>query len=174
MRGRPRRGPAEEKEFMERVLEINRVSRTVKGGKRIRFRALVVIGDGKGRIGYGVGKSSDVSGAIGKAVTDAKKNLIKVFIKGTTIPYEVRSRYKSAEILLKPAPTGTGVVAGSVLRVVLELTGIKDVVGKVIGASNKLSNTVATVKALGELIDPKEVLLRRGIGKSKSTEKAKS
>ena len=153
----------ERSEFVERVLEIKRVARVVKGGKRVRFRALVVIGDEKGRINYGLGKATDVSGAIAKAVLAAKKGLISVFIKGTTIPYPVRTHYKSAEVLLKPAPVGTGVVAGSSMRVVLELTGIKDVVGKALGSKNKLSNTMATIKALSMLHDPKELLAMRGI-----------
>ncbi|HAR54930.1 TPA: 30S ribosomal protein S5 [Patescibacteria group bacterium] len=152
----------ERSEFIERVLEINRVARVVKGGKRIRFRALVVIGDEKGRISYGLGKSADVSGAIAKAVLAAKKDLINIFIKGTTIPYPVRTHYKSAAVLLKPAPVGTGVVAGSSMRVVLELAGIKDVVGKALGSKNKLSNTMATIKALSMLHDPKELIRRRG------------
>ena len=152
----------ERSEFVERVLEINRVARVVKGGKRIRFRALVVMGDEKGRISYGVGKAADVSGAIAKAVLAAKKRVINVFIKGTTIPYLVRTNFKSASVLLKPAPVGTGVVAGSSMRVVLELAGIKDVVGKALGSKNKLSNTMATIKALGMLYDPKELISMRG------------
>lgn len=162
--------PVEKPEFVERVLEINRVARVVKGGKRIRFRALVVIGNRKGKIGYGLGKAADVSGAIAKAVTAAKKNITAIFIQGSTIAYPVRTYYKSAAVLLKPAPAGTGIVAGSSMRVVLELAGIKDVVGKILGCKNKLSNTTATIKALGMLIDPQELLSRRGI----KTEGAKS
>lgn len=152
----------EKPEFTERVIEINRVSRVVKGGKRIRFRALVVLGDEKGRIAYGLGKSADVSGAIAKAVASAKKKIIPIFLTGSTIAYPVRTHYKSAAILLKPAPAGTGIVAGSSMRVVLELAGVKDVVGKALGSKNKLSNTMATIKALSLLIDPKELMRRRG------------
>jgi len=152
----------ERSEFIERVLEIKRVARVVKGGKRVRFRALVVIGDEKGRISYGVGKAADVSGAIAKAVLAAKKGVINIFIKGTTIPYMVRTKYKSAAVLLKPAPVGTGVVAGSSMRVVLELAGVKDVVGKALGCKNKLSNTMATIRALSMLYDPKELISMRG------------
>ena len=167
--------PTEKPEFVERVLEINRVARVVKGGKRIRFRALVVIGNGKGKIGYGLGKAADVSGAIAKAVTAAKKNITPIFIQGSTIPYPVRTHYKSASVLLKPAPAGTGIVAGSSMRVVLELAGIKDVVGKILGCKNKLSNTMATVKALNLLMDPQELLnMRKNIQpetKAKTTKK---
>ncbi|MFA5967186.1 MAG: 30S ribosomal protein S5 [Patescibacteria group bacterium] len=156
----------EKPEFIERVLEINRVARVVKGGKRVRFRALVVIGNEKGKIGYGLGKAADVSGAIAKAVTAAKKNITLVFMHGSTIPYPVRTHYKSASVLLKPAPAGTGIVAGSSMRVVLELTGIKDVVGKIMGCKNKLSNTMATIKALNLLIDPQELRDMRKITSS--------
>lgn len=153
----------EKPEFIERVLEINRVARVVKGGKRVRFRALVVIGDEKGRIGYGIGKSADVSGAIAKAVAAAKKQVIPIFIKDSTIPYPVKTSYKSADVLIKPAPAGTGIVAGSSMRVVLSLAGIKDVVGKAMGSKNKLSNTVATIKALTMLKDPQELWQMRGV-----------
>jgi len=155
--------PAEQPEFVERVLEINRVARVVKGGKRVRFRALVVIGDTKGRIGCGLGKAADVSGAIAKAVASAKKKIIPIFIQQSTIPYSVRTTYKSAEVLLKPAPVGTGIVAGSSMRVVLELAGVKDVVGKSLGSNNKLSNTMATIKALTMLINPTELRAMRKV-----------
>ena len=157
---------SEKPEFIERVLEINRVARVVKGGKRVRFRALVVIGNEKGKIGYGLGKAADVSGAIAKAVTAAKKNITSIFMQGLTIPYPVRTHYKSAAVLLKPTPAGTGIVAGSAMRVVLELVGIKDVVGKILGCKNKLSNTMATIKALNLLIDPRELRDRRKISSS--------
>jgi len=165
---------AEKPEFIERVLEINRVARVVKGGKRIRFRALVVIGDEKGRIGHGIGKSADVSGAIAKAVATAKKQVVPIFIQNSTIPYPVRTHYKSAAVLLKPAPAGTGIVAGSSMRVVLELAGIKDVVGKALGSKNKLSNTMATIKALRMLTDPKELLQMRGMSSSTGNKTIKS
>ena len=158
----------EKPEFQERVLEINRVARVVKGGKRVRFRALVVLGNEKGQIGYGVGKAADVSGGIAKAVAAAKKRINTIFIQNATIPYPVRAHYKGASVMLKPAPAGTGIVAGSSMRAVLELAGIKDVVGKALGSNNKLSNTVATIKALDLLIDPKELLSRRGIGQTQA------
>lgn len=147
----------EKKEFTERVLEISRVTRVVKGGKRMRFRALVVIGDEKTRIGWGIGKAADVSGAIAKAVADAKKKLIKITIKGTTIPHPIKREHKGAYVLLKPATPGTGIIAGGSMRVVLKLTGIKDVVGKMLGSQNKINNTMATIQALDDLIDPKDI-----------------
>lgn len=150
---RQRGGEREKPEFMERVLEINRVTRVVKGGKRMRFRALVVIGDEKGRIGCGLGKAGDVSTAVGKAVASARKRLTTIYKKGSSIPYPVESHYKSAHVLLKPAPTGTGIIAGGAMRTVLQLVGVKDVVGKALGSQNKVSNAFATVKALMLLKD---------------------
>jgi len=147
----------EKKEFIERVLEINRVTRVVKGGKRMRFRALVVIGDEKQRVGWGVGKATDVSGAIAKAVTDAKKRVITITTNGTTIPHAVRNSYKSAQILIKPAPAGTGIIAGGSMRIVLQLSGITDVAGKILGTRNKMSNTIATVQALSSLSNPQDL-----------------
>lgn len=146
----------EKKEFFERVLEINRVTRVVKGGKRMRFRALVVIGDEKNRVGWGVGKAADVSGAISKAMTTARKRVITIITKDSTIPHPIKNSYKSARIFLKPAAAGTGIIAGGTMRIVLQLAGIKDVVGKMLGSQNKISNTRATVEALGSLVDPQE------------------
>jgi len=146
----------EKSEFMERVLEINRVTRVVKGGKRMRFRALVVIGDEKGRISCGLGKAGDVSTAVGKAVASARKRVITVYRKSSTIPYPVESNYKSAHVLLKPAPAGTGIIAGGAMRVVLQLAGVKDVVGKALGSQNKTSNALATIKALSLLRDRRQ------------------
>lgn len=147
----------EEKEFIEKVLEINRVTRVVKGGKRMRFRALVVIGDGKGRIGWGMGKAADVSTSIAKASTSAKKRLITVPIEHSTIPYPVKHNYKSAQVLIKPASLGTGIIAGGAVRVVLQLAGIKDAVAKMMGSQDKLSNTVATIQALESMTSPQEI-----------------
>ncbi len=155
------RQPAEKKEFFEKVLEINRVTRVVKGGKRMRFRALVVIGDEKTRIGWGMGKASDVSGAIAKAVADANKRIVNITIAGSTIPHPVKNNYKSAQIILKPASPGTGIIAGGPMRAVLKLTGIKDVVGKILGSQNKTSNTIATIDALSSMVDPEEIRKNR-------------
>jgi len=152
---RHQRGEREKSEFMERVLEINRV---VKGGKRMRFRALVVIGDQKGRISCGLGKAGDVSTAVGKAVASARKRLITIYRKSSSIPYPVESQYKSARVLLKPAPAGTGIIAGGAMRVVLQLAGVKDVVGKALGSQNKTSNALATIKALATLRDRRQFL----------------
>jgi small subunit ribosomal protein S5 len=146
----------EEKELMERVLEINRVTRVVKGGKRMRFRALVVIGDGKG-------KAADVSTAIAKASTSAKKCLITIPITHSTIPYPVKHVYKSAKIMLKPATPGTGIIAGGAVRIILQLAGIKDAVAKMMGSQDKISNTVATIEALNSLTSVKEIKRIRDI-----------
>ncbi|MBU1083116.1 30S ribosomal protein S5 [Patescibacteria group bacterium] len=147
----------EEKEFAERVLEINRVTRVVKGGKRMRFRALVVIGDGKGKVGWGMGKAGDVSTAITKASTSAKRRLVILPIKHSTIPYPVLHTYKSAQVLIKPASVGTGIIAGGVVRIVLQLAGVKDAVAKMMGSQNKTSNAIATIDALNSLTSVKEI-----------------
>lgn len=163
----------EKKEFVERVLEINRVTRVVKGGKRMRFRALVAIGDEKNRIGWGVGKAADVSGAISKAVAVAKKQLITIITKGSTIPHPVKSSHKGAYILLKPATPGTGIIAGGSMRAILRLTSIKDVVGKMLGSQNKANNTIATIQALALLVDPKDLNKVLDVNKVKEDIKSK-
>ncbi|MBT3704569.1 30S ribosomal protein S5 [Candidatus Peregrinibacteria bacterium] len=146
-----RRPEREAKEFEEGVLQIDRVTRVVKGGRRLRFRATVIIGDRKGRVGVGVGKSEEVVGAIQKAIADAKKNLITVKLDRTTIPHEVTMRYKSAHILLLPAAEGTGIIAGGAVRKVVELSGIKDILSKSFGTTNKISCSRGTLKALENL-----------------------
>lgn len=130
------------------LLEIRRVARVVAGGKRFRFRATVVVGDRKGRVGVGSAKGADVSGAVDKAAEKAKKKLTSVKIIKGTIPHEVRMKYGSANILLKPAVSGRGIIAGGAVRVVCSLAGIADVVGKILGSSNKLNNARATIRAL--------------------------
>lgn len=135
-------------EFEERVIEVRRVARTVKGGRRIRFRALVVIGNRKGKIGMGLGKSNDVSEAVKKAVTQAKRNLVVVPIINGTIPYEVISKHGSAVVMLKPAASGTSIVAGGSVRAVADLVGITDLLSKMLGSASKVNNVVATIKAL--------------------------
>lgn len=138
-----------EKEFDERVVEINRVSRTVKGGRRIRFRALVVVGDKKGRVGLGIGKSGEVATAIQKATAQAKKRLVKIEIsKADSVLHDARSTYGTTTVLLKPAPEGTSVIAGGTVRAVVEVVGIKNVVAKSIGSTNKINNARATIEAL--------------------------
>lgn len=141
----------EEKEFLEEVIEIDRVTKVVKGGRKMRFRATVVIGNKKGRIGMGIGKSNEVTGAIQKAIAQAKKSLINIKIDGTTIPHEVRAKYKSARILLFPAAEGTGLITGGTVRKVLELAGIKDILSKCLGSSNKINNAKAVLEAVSKL-----------------------
>lgn len=143
--------PKERKEFEEEVIAIDRVTRVVKGGRRLRFRATVAIGDKKGRVGIGTGKSNEVTGAISKAITKAKKTLITVPLINGTIPHEVRYKFKAAKILLMPAAPGTGIIAGGAMRKVVGLAGISNVLGKSFGSSNKLSSTRAAFEALKTL-----------------------
>ncbi|MBI4023217.1 30S ribosomal protein S5 [Candidatus Berkelbacteria bacterium] len=140
-----------EKEFEERVVSIDRVSRTVKGGKRMRFRALVVVGNRNGRVGMGIGKANDVQGSIQKAVRQAKDRLIDVLIVNETIPHAITHKYGSALIFLKPAPAGTSIIAGGAVRAVVELAGIRNVLSKIIGSSNNINNVRATLETLQKL-----------------------
>lgn len=150
MSGR-REGP-EEREFAQEIIAVDRVTRVMAGGKRMRFRACVAVGAPQGnRVGVGVAKGADVSGAVNKAVTQAKKFFVSVPIINDTIPYPVRVKYKGAEILLKPAPRGTGVKAGGAVRTILKLAKINNVVSKMLGSSNKISNVRATLIALQRL-----------------------
>ncbi len=142
----------EQKEFQEEVLQIDRVTRVVKGGRRLRFRATVAIGDKKGRVGVGVGKASEVVTGIQKAVSRAKANLINVPItKGDTIPHQVSVKYKAAKMIILPASPGTGVIAGGALRKILHLAGIKNVLSKSLGSRNTLVTAQASIKALKSL-----------------------
>lgn len=138
-------------EFSEEVVQIDRVTRVVKGGRRMRFRATVVIGNRKGKVGYGIGKANEVTGAIKKAVGKAKKRLIVVPIVKETIPHPIHSKFKSAKIMLMPAGAGTGIIAGGSIRKVVELAGIKNILSKSVGSSNKLNTVKATWHALQRL-----------------------
>lgn len=163
--GRGSRRPRVERapsEFQERVIEINRVTRVVKGGKRMRFRALVVIGDKINRISYGLGKANDVTSAVAKAVNEAKKSVQTIYLQEGTLPYKIQYSHKSATVLVKPAKSGTGLIAGGAVRVVLELAGVKDAVAKVLGSANKISNVAATIEGLAQVQSPNQILSERG------------
>lgn len=135
-------------EFDERILDIARVTRVMAGGKRMRFRVCVAIGDHKGKIGTGVGKGADVTAAVKKAVNQARKAIIDVPLVNDTIPHEVHNKFCAARILFKPAAKGKGVIAGGVVRVILELAGVKNITSKILGSKNKLSNALCTIEAL--------------------------
>ncbi|MBI4058963.1 30S ribosomal protein S5 [Candidatus Microgenomates bacterium] len=136
------------REFEEVVIQINRVSKKTAGGNQMRFAALVVAGDGKGKVGLGLGKAPDVVNAIRKATESAKKHAIKVPLVGTTVPCSEMVKLGAAKVLIKPAPAGSGIIAGGPLRVVFKVAGIRDVVGKILGTNNKISNVYAIMKAL--------------------------
>jgi len=144
-----------EDEFEQRVIDISRVTRVVAGGKRMRFRACVAIGNLKGKIGIGTKKGADVSTAVNKAVTAARKNLIKINLINDTIPHQFRVKFKAASILIKPAPKGTGIKAGGPLRSVLEISGLKNIVAKMLGSENKINNVMAIYIALRSLKKPR-------------------
>ncbi|MFA5128909.1 MAG: 30S ribosomal protein S5 [Patescibacteria group bacterium] len=148
---RREKGFDKEKEFEQKILEIARVTRVTAGGKRMKFRACVIVGDKKGRVGMSVAKGSDVTQAVAKAGIKAEKNLVTVPLKNETIPYEIKEKFGAAVVLLKPAPKGTGVKAGGAMRNVFELAGVPNVVGKILGSKNKINNSRATINALGKL-----------------------
>ena len=149
-------------ELEERVVTINRVSKTVKGGRIFKFAALIVVGDGNGLVGFGIGKSGEVPDAIRKGIEDAKKNVIKVSLRGTTIPHEIKGKFGAGEVLLMPAPKGTGVIAGGPVRAVVETVGIKDIRTKAIRSNNPCNVVRATINGLSQLRTGEEVAAIRG------------
>lgn len=149
-------------ELSERVVDIKRVSKTVKGGRIMKISALVVVGDGNGVVGFGMGKSNEVPDAIRKGIEDAKKNLVKITIKGTTIPHEIVGKYGAGEVLMKPAPEGTGVIAGGSVRAVVEMAGIKDIRTKSLRSNNPCNVVRATVQGLTSARGAEEVAAIRG------------
>lgn len=158
------------KEFEEKIVQVNRVSKKTKGGNKIGFSVLVVVGDKKGKVGVGLGGAPDVSSAVRKAVSYAKKHLITVPMRGTTIPHQIFLKRGAARVFLKPAPPGTGVIAGGAVRAVVDAAGIKDIVSKIMGSKNQASNVYATLEALKQFKVKKENIKTQKSGEAQKTE----
>jgi small subunit ribosomal protein S5 len=156
-----------ETDLKEKLVNLNRVAKVTKGGRTFSFAAIVVVGDGKGTVGYGLGKARDVSESISKAVDDAKKNLVKVPLHEGTIPHEQKGKYGAGKVLIKPAADGTGVIAGGAMRAVLEIAGVHNVLAKSMGSSNPHNVVKATIDALSKLRSPLEVARQRNISMEK-------
>jgi len=156
------RGREIDKEYVEKLINLNRVAKVVKGGRRFSFSALVVVGNGKGNVGYGFGKANDVAEAIRKSIEKAKKNLITIPVKRHTLPHEVLGRYKSARVMLRPASPGTGVIAGGPVRAIMEVGGVTDILSKSQGSKNSINVVKAVFNGLENLMDAREVARNRG------------
>ena len=156
------RTSSNEPELIEKVVYLNRVSKTVKGGRVMKFSALVVVGDGKGTVGYGLGKAAEVSEASLKGIADAKQNMVKISLAGTTIPHEVIGIFGAGSVLLRPAPDGTGVIAGGAVRAVMEAVGIKNICAKCLRSNNPQNVVKATMQGLQSLRSPEQVAAIRG------------
>ena len=159
---RRQRGESEGPEFIEKMVSLNRVSKTVKGGRVMKFSALMVVGDGKGKVGYGMGKAGEVSEAIRKGIEDAKKNMTTITLVGTTIPHEVLGAFGAGRVLMKPAAPGTGIIAGGAVRAVMEAAGIKDIRAKSLRSNNANNVVSATMAGLKSLRNAEQVAAYRG------------
>lgn len=160
--------PAEPKQFEELVINIDRVSRVVKGGRRFRFKALVVVGDRKAKVGVGVAKGADVQAAVAKATDVAKKNMVTIPLNNDTIPHEIETKFSGARVLLKPAAPGTGIIAGGVVRSIIGVTGIRNLLSKSLNSTNKVNIAYATVEALGSLVGREDWLTTKDAPKKKA------
>ncbi|MDR1618298.1 MAG: 30S ribosomal protein S5 [Treponema sp.] len=161
-RDRDRGGAEKEKEFVEKLVKLNRTAKVVKGGRRFSFSALTVIGDRKGNVGYGFGKANDVSEAIRKSIDKAKRNMVKLPVKNGTIPHEIQGFFKASRVILKPACSGTGIIAGGPVRAIMEAGGVTDVLSKSIGASSQYNVVKAAFDCISKMMDARTVAKNRG------------